>query len=159
MKPPQSEDAKRAYIEELGLIYEQSGMQRMAGRVLAALLVAEPAEQTADELAGTLQASRGSISSATRYLIQQGFIERMAKPGERRDYYRNKPGAWITMMRRGTEQFRTFKEMAERGLNLLHSDDTEVPRGLKEMRDFYAVVERDLPEIFAKWEQELNQKT
>ena len=50
--------SKEAFIEEVSLALEQSGMQRMAGRVLAALLVAEPPEQTAEELADTLQASR-----------------------------------------------------------------------------------------------------
>jgi hypothetical protein len=30
------------------------------------------------------------------------------------------------------------REIAEKGLNLLHSDDPEAKRGLQEMRDFYA---------------------
>ena len=144
--------AKERYIEEVGMRLEQGGMTRMAGRVLGALLVAEPAEQSADELADTLQASRGSISTATRYLIQLGFIERVSRPGERRDFYRNKPGAWLEMTRRGIEQLRVHKELAEQGLALLKSEDPEVRRGLEEMRDFYAFAEQEFPKVFARWD-------
>ena len=144
--------AKESYIEEVGLKLEQSGMTRMSGRVLGALLVADPAEKSADELAETLQASRGSISTATRYLIQLGFIERVSKPGERRDYFRNKPGAWVEMTRRSVEEARLYRELAERGLGLLESGDPEVRRGLEEMRDFYAFAEREFPSVFERWD-------
>ena len=146
--------AKETYIEEVGLRLEQSGMTRMSGRVLGALLVADPAERSADELAETLQASRGSISTATRYLIQLGFIERVSKPGERRDFFRNKPGAWVEMTRRGLEEARLYREMAERGLSLLESNDPDVRRGLEEMRAFYSFVEREFPRVFERWEEE-----
>lgn len=53
------EQAKLEYIEEAGLLLERFGLPRMTGRVLGALLLAEPLEQTAEELAATLQASRG----------------------------------------------------------------------------------------------------
>ena len=144
--------AKERYIEEVGLKLEQSGMTRMAGRVLGALLVADPAEQSAEELAETLQASRGSISGSTRYLIQLGFIERVSKPGERRDYFRNKPNAWVEMTRQGLAEARQFRQLAEQGLELLESDDPEVRLGLEEMRDFYIFIEREFPEVFERWE-------
>ena len=140
------------YVEEVGLMLEQSGMQRMEGRVLGALLLADPAEQSAEELMETLQASRGSISTATRHLIQVGFVERVSKPGERRDYFRNKPGAFVEMARRGTEQLRQFRSLAERGLALLESDDPDVRLGLEEMRDFYAFAEREFPKLLERWD-------
>ncbi len=145
-------NAKESYIEEVGLRLEQGGMTRMSGRVLGALLVAEPAEQSADDLAKTLQASRGSISTATRYLIGLGFVERVSRPGERRDYFRNKHGAWLEMTRRGVEQLRVFRELAEQGLKLLGSEDPEARLGLEEMRDFYAFAEREFPGVFERWE-------
>ena len=143
---------KEAYIEDIALQLEQTGMTRMAGRMLGALLVADPAEQSAEDLMDTLQASRGSISSSSRYLIQLGLIERVSIPGERRDYFRNKPGAWVEMTRQGLVQARMFREMAERGLGLINSTDPEVRRGLEEMRDFYAFVEKEFPQVFERWE-------
>ncbi len=146
--------SKEAYIEEVSLALEQSGMQRMAGRVLAALLVTEPAEQTAEELADVLQASRGSISGATRYLIQLGVAERVSKPGKRRDYFRNKPGAWLELMKRELAQLSVIRELAEQGLGLLTTDDPEAKRGLEEMRDFYEFAEREFPALLERWKLE-----
>ena len=146
--------SKEAFIEEVSLALEQSGMQRMAGRVLAALLVAEPPEQTAEELADTLQASRGSISGATRYLIQLGVAERVSKLGERRDYFRNKPGAWSRLIEREITQLRVIRELAEQGLGLLATDDPEAKRGLEEMRDFYKFAEREFPALLERWKLE-----
>jgi predicted transcriptional regulator len=142
-----------AFIEEVGLLLEQRGLPRMAGRLLGALLLADPPEQSADALAATLRASRGSISSATKLLEHIGFIDRVSKPGERRTYYRNKPGAWLEMTRRGLAQLSAYQQLAERGLTLLDSDDPEVRRGLAEMRDFYDFVAREFPAVFARWEE------
>lgn len=144
-------EAQLAFIEQTGLLLEERGLPRMAGRLLGALLVADPPEQSADELARTLRASRGSISSATQLLERIGFIDRVSKPGERRTYYRNRPGAWLEMTRRGLEQVKEYRALAERGLALLQSDDPEVRRGLEEMRDFYAFVEAEFPAVFERW--------
>ncbi|MEJ2288705.1 MAG: MarR family transcriptional regulator, partial [Deinococcales bacterium] len=80
-----------AFIEEIGLAIEGQGLPRMAGRVLGALLVADPPEQSADELVATLHASRSSVSTMTRLLEGAGLIERVSRPGDRKLYYRNRP--------------------------------------------------------------------
>jgi len=133
---------------------ERFGLPRMTGRVLGALLMANPPEQTAEALANTLQASRGSISGATRTLERMGFIDRVSKPGERRDYFRNRPNAWAEMTKQQTLGTRLFKEMAEKGLAIIGSDDPDVRLGLIEMREFYDFWERELPKVFHDWEAE-----
>jgi DNA-binding transcriptional regulator GbsR (MarR family) len=154
--PPNTNDdhaaAKAAYIEEMGLYMESFGLPRMWGRVFGALLLANPPEQTADELAATLKASRGSISTATRMLEQAGLIDRISKPGERKDYFRNRPGAWNEATKRRIAAMSRFREMAEKGLALLDADDPEVRRGLEEMRDYFAYWEREFPRLAANWE-------
>jgi DNA-binding transcriptional regulator GbsR (MarR family) len=148
-----AEDRHR-YLEDFGLLFGQFGVSRMLGRVLGALMIADPPERTAEELAEKLGASRGSISSATRSLIQMGIVQRRSRPGERRDYFRVKPGAWHGIMRREMEALRSFREMAERGLELLDSQDPDARRSLEEMRDFYAYWEREMPAVLERWERE-----
>lgn len=155
--PPNRTAAKQAYIEEMGLLMESFGLPRMWGRVFAALLLADPPEQTAEELAATLQASRGSISTATRMLEQAGLIERISKPGERKDYFRNRPGAWHAITKRRIAALTALRQMAEKGLELLESDDPEVRRGLEEMRDYYSYWERVFPRLLKRWEQALDE--
>lgn len=66
--------------------------------------------------------------------------------------------AWVEMTRRGVEQLRVHRELAEQGLKLLESDDPEVKRGLEEMRDFYTFAEREFPRVFERWEHAVKSK-
>lgn len=145
---------KQEYIEEMSMVMEGFGLPRMAGRVFGALLVADPPEQTAEELADTLQASRGAISGATTLLETMGFIDRTRKPGDRRDYFRNKPNAWYEAMTKEIMMMSTLRQLAEKGLKVVQTDDIEVTRGLRELRDMIQFFEKELPPIFKRWEQE-----
>ena len=79
------DEERASYAEDFGLLFEGFGLPRMVGRVLGVLLISDPPELSAEELAEALQASRGSISSATRSLIGMGLVQRRTKRGERRD--------------------------------------------------------------------------
>jgi DNA-binding transcriptional regulator GbsR (MarR family) len=147
------EEELRSYVEEFGLLFGQFGLPRMFGRVLGALMISDPPERTAEELAEVLGASRGSISSATRSLIQMSLVQRLSRPGERRDYFRVKPGAWHEIMRRELEAIGGFREIAERGLELLDTRDPSARRNLEEMRDFYAYWEKEMPAVLERWER------
>jgi predicted transcriptional regulator len=148
------DEERRSYVEEFGLLFGQFGLSRMLGRVLGVLMISDPPECSAGELAEALGASRGSISQTTRSLIQMGLVQRRARPGERRDYFRIKPGAWGGIMRREMEALGGFRETAERGLELLDSEDPDARRGLEEMRDFYAYWEKEMPAVLERWEKE-----
>jgi predicted transcriptional regulator len=150
---PKRADDRAAFIEEMGLLMAGLGLPRMAGRVFGALLLADPPEMTAEELAETLRASRGSISGATRLLERAGIIDRVRKPGERRDRYRNRPDAWNQTLKTRLTVIGTFRAMAEKGLALLDTDDPEVRRGLVEMRDYFAHWERELPALLRRWDE------
>ena len=153
------DEARRAFerqhfIEEIGLFFEQRGVPRMAGRILGYLLICDPPQQSMDELATALQASKGSISTMTRLLIQLGLVERVGLPGHRRDYFRLKTGAWTQALRAGISFLSTFRELAERGLRLVDDQPPEQRQRLQEMRDLYAFFEREFPRLLEQWEQE-----
>src|SRR5215211_7951814 len=148
------DEERRRYVEEFGLLFGQFGLSRMFGRVLGVLMISDPPERSAEELAEELGASRGSISQTTRSLIQMGLVQRWSRPGERRDYFRIKPGAWHEIMRREMEALGSFRKTAERGLELLGSKDPDARRSLEEMRDFYAYWEKEMPAVLERWERE-----
>ncbi len=152
-RPRPGDDERLAFIEEVGLAFEAQGLPRMAGRILGALLVADPPEQSAEELAGTLRASRGSMSTMTRMLEQIGLIDRVSKPGERRIYYRNSPDAWHQRMRESIDPIRTMRELADKGLRLMRGAPDDVLRGLIDMRRFYAYWETAMPAVLAAWHE------
>ena len=145
---------EKSFVEEVGLFFEQVGWPRMTGRVFGRLLIVEPSHQSAGELAGALMASKGSISSVTRLLINYGLIERISLPGVRRDYFRVKPCGWANLFSQKLAMISIFRGIITRGLELLEGRENLNRQWLEEMDDLYAFFERELPVIMANWEQE-----
>ena len=155
-RPPLRESAdaderRAAFIEEMGQIMASFGMPHMAGRILAALLVATPPEQSASQLATTLQASRGSISTMTRLLEAPGLIERVRKPGDRKVYYRNTPDAWSRAMTREAASMRVLRELAERGASLMEGESADARRGIEDTVAFLRFWEREMDAVLERW--------
>jgi len=80
------ETVRSEFIEKNGLIAQNQGIPRVAGRVLGMLLFDGEAMSFGD-LARDLQVSRGSISTSTRLLEDRALIKRLTKPGERQDFF------------------------------------------------------------------------
>lgn len=142
------------FVEEVGLMFEMVGLPRMSGRIFGWLLISNPAQQSHTELAEILQASKGSISTMSRLLIQIGLIERVSLPGERRDYFQIKPHAWSQMTKQRIAQITAFRQLAEKGLTLLEDAPPNLQKRLQEMRDIHAFLERELPLLDERWELE-----
>lgn len=79
--------ADRAFIEEMGLLFEAERFPRIAGRLLGCLLVADES-RSLDEIAAVLDVTKASVSTNARMLEARGFLERVSHPGDRRDHYR-----------------------------------------------------------------------
>ena len=74
------------FIERMGLLWEHEGLTRIAGRIFGLALVS-PDPCSLDEMAESLGVSKASVSNDARMLEKLGFIERVSRPGDRRDYY------------------------------------------------------------------------
>lgn len=149
---------EKRFVEEVGIVSERTGLPRMAGRILGWLLISEPPHQSTTQLAEVLMASKASISTATRLLIQIGLIERLSIPGVRHDYFRIRSDAWQHMIKRGLEdEIKMFRQLAERGLEVL-SEKALLTRPnqkwLEEMRNVYSFLEREFPLLLERLEQE-----
>ena len=150
---------EKQFVEEVGIVFEQTGMPRMAGRILGWLLISNPPHQSMDELTSALMASKGSISTMTRLLIQIGLIERISLPGVRHDYFRLRPYAWRHMIRRGLEdEIKMFRQVVERGLELIGDKTPPTRKWLEEMHNVYTFLEREFPPLLERWEKEHKEK-
>ncbi len=144
----------RLFTEEMGVLFEMFGLPRMAGRIFGWLLISNPPHQSPAELVEVLQASKGSISTTTRLLMQVGLIERISLPGQRRDYFRIRPNAWSEMTKQRLAQITAFRQLAERGLGLLADMPAALRDRLQEMHDMHAFLEAELPLMNQRWEQQ-----
>ncbi len=140
------------FVEEVAVAFEQGGLPRMAGRIIGWLLICDPPEQTSDQLAQVLQASKGSISSSTRLLVPSGLVERRSHPGERRDYFRLRNEAWAELVRGRLDQVTAFRDLTARGLTLLADEPPARRARLEEVGRFYAWLDEQFTALWATWD-------
>lgn len=143
------------YIEEVALFWEGQGLPRIAGRILGLLLVCDPPWRSPTELVDELGASKGSVSTMTRLLLEAGTIERVAPhPGDRATYYQLSPGSLERKLERRIHTMVGFRALAEQGLQLLEHAPADQRARLETVASLYAFLERELPLLLERWREE-----
>jgi len=150
----------QGYLERWGMLFELLGATRMMGRILGWLLVSEPPEQSAGDIAQAVGASAGSVSTTTRGLTQAGMIERLGIPGERSAHFRVRSGVWGQLLRKRMSYIVSMRDLAEEGLGLSavagggdgENDDSTLR--LRELGSYCSFIERELPGFVARWEKD-----
>ena len=157
------QNEERNFVEEVGVVFEQTGLPRMAGRIFGWLLISAPPYQSSADLAEILMASKGSISTTTRFLIQMGLIERFVIPGVRHDYFQLRQDALRWIVKHGLEdEIKIFRNIAEKGLVLVKDQASIRRQWLEEMCDRYAFLEQEFPvlmERYDKWQAKKRERT
>jgi DNA-binding transcriptional regulator GbsR (MarR family) len=144
---------ERQFAEEVGRVFEQLGVSRMAGRILGWLLICDPPRQSSADLGSALGASKGSISTATRLLESYGLARRVGVPGTRGDFFEMTPDAF----NRAHDQIgktRIFRQLMELGLAVLGEQESPRAERLRETRDLYAFLEREIPTLMERFRTE-----
>ena len=139
------------FVEEMGQFLGSIGMTPMSGRMWGWLLICEPPEQTAAEIADALQASRGAISGTARLLATAGLIRRSTRPGDRREYFSAPPEALDSMLASASAIYRQMREIAERGLAATSDRSPSARARLEEFRDVMTFVEREVPILIGRF--------
>ena len=147
-------ERESAFVEEMGQALASYGMTPMAGRMWGWLLICEPAEQTAGDLADALQASRGAISGTARMLATAGMIRRTKRGGDRREYFSAPPEVFERFLANAGRIYRHFREIAERGLAAIDDRPPAAKARLQELRDVFAFVEQEVPTVVDRFLRE-----
>lgn len=142
-------DARKDFVERLAVAHEADNLPRIAGRIFGTLLICER-EMSLDELAKKLGASKGSASVNTRLLEQRGFVERISRPADRRDYYRIMPNLFERTMEQRLARWYRFHEIVQYGLNELDLSPT-VRERLMDFETAYEDVREAIESTLQKW--------
>jgi len=103
--------AAKTFIDRMGHAAESDGFSPIAGRLFGVLLLsAEPL--SLDELAETLGVSKASVSTDARRLLERGIVERVSRPGDRRDYYELAPDFFAQIIRSRISRWRRLHDLA-----------------------------------------------
>ena len=140
-------DWRMRFVEELGLIALDVGTPRAMVRVLGWLVICEPPEQSAADIQAGLKLSAGTVSAATRVLAGIGYLERIGYPGDRRIYYRIRPGGWDRALEARLHTLAQLREIADRALT---SADSQGHERLQDMRDVCAWFEDEIGGLLAR---------
>ena len=145
------DDRQAAFVEEMGQYLSSVGMTPMAGRMLAWLLICDPAEQTAAELADMLRASRGAISGAARALETAGFVRRSRRRGDRREYFSVPAGAIHALVAGAGAIYHRLEVIAAHGIGVVADLPPPKRERIQEFHDFVAYVERLVPAMLEQY--------
>jgi DNA-binding transcriptional regulator GbsR (MarR family) len=135
-------DWQLEFIDRVGAWADVSGLPPSYVRVFAWLVVCDPPEQSVEELRARLGLSAGAISMATAALGRMGIVERVARSGERRAYYRFHPRGWEQVLRLRLEATAQTRAAAKEALS--RASDRHLR--LEGMHDMYAHFERSIAE-------------
>jgi DNA-binding transcriptional regulator GbsR (MarR family) len=142
---------KLQHIEESGLLFEQFGTTRMAGRIFGYLLICDEDAVSFDQIREKLQASKGSISTNVKQLLQTGLIEQTTYPGDRKTYYRASKisigditASRLDLMEKFVGLFKQAKELKSR--------DDDLLKWLDETALFYRWMELKMEELISEWD-------
>jgi len=130
------EETRSAFIEKIGLKAQADGLPRIAGRVLG-LLIWDGTAVSFASLADQLMVSRGSISSATRILLERRLIKRIAKAGERQDFFQLSDAPYVSMMEATKISLDNAKDEIDATLNDIPDAQPEIKARVAAYADFY----------------------
>ena len=137
MSDDRSPDAVRTdFIEKTGLITQAEGLPRIAGRIFG-MLIYDGDVVSFGDLATKLQVSRASISTSIRILEERGLIKRIAKLGERQDFFQLAPNPYGTMLEGLQRRNRSIQDDITQTIQSL-PEQTETVVRLTAYANFYA---------------------
>jgi len=146
-----SDEARSNLVEEMGLVWTELGSPRMQGRVLAYLMLSNAPHVSSAELAAALHASTGSISTATKVLVDEGFIKRVGIAGQRSFFFRAEDDVWGAFLATEARYLRRRQLFAERALHALGTEDERPRTRFLNMRDYHEWLAEHRHETHEKW--------
>jgi DNA-binding Lrp family transcriptional regulator len=144
-------EAELAFADRVGRFFaRQYGLPPVTGRVLGWLLICDPPEQTAAEIAEALQTSRSAVGSAIASLENQGQILRTRAAGERADRVAFHPDAAVRGLE-SPEEFGVMLALARHGLEVLRDAPPARRARLLGAVAFYEFLLERMPALADEW--------
>jgi DNA-binding transcriptional regulator GbsR (MarR family) len=141
-----------SFVMHFGEMGSRWGFNRTVGQIYALLVMTEE-PLTANDIAETLSISRGNVSMGLKELASWQLVVTTHKPGDRKDYYRNKGTIW-DMANRVFEERR--KREMDPTLSLLRDIMLDEPANASEVYAQEQISEiHDLLENITHWTQSL----
>ena len=135
-------------VAHMGVWFSNLGVPRAAGQMFGYLLVCDPAEQSASQIAAGIGMSRASVSSSARLLSSMNAIEERHRVGDRKTYYRLRSAWWIEVT---TAKLNGFTELAAMARRSRAAGGMTRTDGLDELIEFSEFWGQEIPQLVERW--------
>lgn len=143
-----------AFADQVGQHFvRNSSIPPIAGRLLGYLIVCDPQQQSINELAVALKASRSAIVGAVQVLEHRGVIERVRQAGSRNYLVSFDADGYKSRGFDGTAYTR-LASLFKEGLELVGSASTQRVARLQELVGFSEFLAKRMPllqEEYSQW--------
>jgi DNA-binding transcriptional regulator GbsR (MarR family) len=144
--------AEQQFIDRWSAILATEGLPPVAGRLWAWLLVCDPPDQTVDQIAEAIGASRGAISGAVRMLEPSGLVIRSKRRGDRREHWRTSPDAVVHSLQAKERATRPSLAALDAVIDALGERSDESLARLRETQHLYRMLLQMFPALIAQFE-------
>lgn len=124
------------FIEEMGLMSQDRGDPRIAGRIFGLLLV-EGHELSLQQISERLGVSRASVSTNARLLAKRGIIRLTAHTGDRQDYYQLVGFPQDDMLAAVSQQFAQHAQTIAAFVEPIRAEKPAAAERIAELSQFY----------------------
>ncbi|WP_404429330.1 MarR family transcriptional regulator [Microbacterium lacus] len=136
--------------EQAASMMMAAGMARMPARVMMALVGSPDDGYTASELAERLGVSAAAVSGAVRYLQTMHIVQRLSRPGDRRDRYDLADDAFAGVATGKAPLYGRLAELMDR----IADENADAPISVaraRETADFLRFLTERMPRLVDEW--------
>ena len=124
---------QKELVEELGRYFDKEGLQPIAGRIHALLMVMDKERFTFEEIVEELNISKSSASVALKNLEIRGDVEYVTLPGDRKRYFQIKKRKSSTLIDEFIKKTMLFKKLSQNILELKTDKNSENANFIKDI--------------------------
>lgn len=148
-------NARQAFIEETGLVYEKIGMTRMAGRILGYMMVSDKEYISFNEFTEVIHASKSSISTNLKALMEVGYIKMVSLPTDRKTYYKlNNETKNTEIIGRRMMLFNVMLSLHDQALKLRVNQNDVQSQWIRKTAHFYSFFAKELPILIERYRKD-----
>ncbi len=119
----------QAWVERVAAAFAQNfGLPPITGRILGWLLICDPPEQSAGDIAAAIGASRASLTTSMRLLTAGDLVRRSHRPGERTTWFRIDDDAFEKVIRQRIAGMASLRELTQDAMGLVGADSARASR-------------------------------
>ncbi|MFU8843151.1 MAG: GbsR/MarR family transcriptional regulator [Bacteroidales bacterium] len=145
------------FIEDSGILFEKLGSTRMAGRIYGYMLTTDQEKVTFNELVEVLRASKSSISTNIKTLLQIGYLKMTTLPADRKTYYAlNHEVNHVEIYANRANLIRSIVDQADKALNLRKNKTDKPSVWIKKTAAFYKWILIEMPQLLESYSEPKN---